>query len=316
MRERVAGAPISWGVCEVPGWGVQLSPERVLSEMTQLGIRATELGPEGFLPTEPLATKEVLEAHQLSLVGGFVPVALHRADRLDEELEHVRRSAEILAAGGSTVMVLAAATGEEGYEARPELSDDDWKALARGLDRAGDLTQEAGLLATLHPHVGTLVERPDEVDRVLELSSIPLCLDTGHLLAGGGDPAALAAAAPERIAHVHLKDVHADLAEQVREGRIGYRDAVARGMYRRLGEGDVDMASVIGSLERADYRGWYVLEQDLVLSEEPAQGEGPIRDVEACMRFLEALDGTPEWGVTRRGDQAPTGGSSSEARRG
>src|SRR3954464_9933085 len=76
-RARLAGAPISWGVCEVPGWGRQLAPERVLAEMAELGLRATELGPTGYLPHDPGAVRDLLGRHDLTLVGGFVPLVLH-----------------------------------------------------------------------------------------------------------------------------------------------------------------------------------------------------------------------------------------------
>jgi inosose dehydratase len=79
--ERVAAAPISWGICEAPGWGLQMAPERVLGEMRDLGIRATELGALGWLPTDATALRSMLSDHGLDLVGGFVPLVLHRADR-------------------------------------------------------------------------------------------------------------------------------------------------------------------------------------------------------------------------------------------
>ena len=76
---RIAGAPISWGVCEVPGWGYQLGPDRVLAEMGQVGLTATELGPDGFLPAQPDAMTRVLDHHGLRAVGGFTPLLLHVA---------------------------------------------------------------------------------------------------------------------------------------------------------------------------------------------------------------------------------------------
>jgi inosose dehydratase len=69
-QNKIAGAPISWGVCEVPGWGYQLPPERVLTEMREIGLAATELGPEGFLPTAPEATAEVLTRHSCTRSAG------------------------------------------------------------------------------------------------------------------------------------------------------------------------------------------------------------------------------------------------------
>jgi inosose dehydratase len=126
------------------------------------------------------------------------------------------------------------------------------------------------------------------VQRVLDGSSIALCLDTGHLLIGGTDPAELTRQAPHRIAHTHLKDVDARLAEQVLSGRRTYTEAVGEGMYRPLGQGDVDVEAIIGHLRGQGYDGWYVLEQDTILTEEP-RGEGPLADVRASLKHLHTL---------------------------
>ena len=109
--------------------------------------------------------------------------------------------------------------------------------------------------AVLHPHVGTMVQGPDEVQRVLEGSGIALCLDTGHLLIGGTDPAELTRQAPERIAHTHMKDVDAGKARQVQDGRRTYTEAVREGMYRPLGTGDVDFEAIIRYLRAAGLPG-------------------------------------------------------------
>src|SRR5436309_6340719 len=105
---KIAGAPISWGVCEVPGWGYQLEPDRVLSEMAGLGLPATELGPDGYLPTDPSRLEAALADHGLGLVAGFVPAVLHEPAELEEELERVAAQADLLGAAGADVIVLAA----------------------------------------------------------------------------------------------------------------------------------------------------------------------------------------------------------------
>jgi len=283
---RLAGAPISWGVCEVPGWGYQLPADRVLAEMRAAGLGAAEFGPDGFLPGPPADRAAALARHGLTAVGGFVPVVLH--DPAADPRPLIARALDDLLAAGAGVLVLAAATGLAGYDTRPELDDQAWRRLLANLDAAAAMAAERGALATLHPHVGTMVERPDEVRRVLDGSSIPLCLDSGHLLIGGTDPVELARQAPGRVAHAHLKDVDAGWAGRVRRGEVGYTEAVARGMYRPLGQGDVDVAGLVGALRAAGYRGWFVLEQDTVLAGEPA-GEGPVADVRASVAYLRSL---------------------------
>lgn len=287
LADRIAGAPISWGVCEVPGWGYQMSPDRVLTEMRDAGLVATEFGPDSFLPDEPAEKAETLAAHGLSCVGGFVPVVLHDPGR--DPLPSIVTALDAFTAAGATTLVLAADTGSTGYDQRVELDDDAWRLLLANLDRIRDIAGERGITATLHPHVGTIVERSDDVARVLDGSAIPLCLDTGHLMIGGTDPAKLAGEVPDRIAHTHLKDVDAARAARVRAGEIAYSAAVADGMYRPLGQGDAGIATIIRELEGAGYQGWYVLEQDTVLVGEPATGGGPIDDVRASIAFVREL---------------------------
>jgi inosose dehydratase len=283
---RVAGAPISWGVCEVPGWGYQLEPERVLSEMQQVGLAATELGPDGFLPGSPAQLAAVLDAHRLRAVGGFTPFVLHDPD-VDPVVE-LHRLLPVFLAAQAPLMVMSADTGLAGYDARPDLDEEGWSLLLKNLDRVSREAAAHGVRTVLHPHVGTMVEVPDDVRRVLDGSAISLCLDTGHLLIGGTDPADLARQVPDRIAHTHLKDVDAAWARRVQDQRVGYTDAVRRGMYRPLGQGDVDVAAIVASLEGHGYDGWYVLEQDTILTEAPT-GEGPLADVRTSAEYVRGL---------------------------
>lgn len=286
MKDRIAGAPISWGVCEVPGWGYQLEPGRVLAEMTEVGLSATEFGPDGFLPSAPSEMAATLDAHGLHAVGGFTPLLLH-APGHDPVPEVVRLLAGY-AASGAAILVLSAVTGQDGYDSRPELDEDGWTTLLANLDRIARTAAEHQVKAVLHPHVGTMVETGADVRRVLEGSAVALCLDTGHLLVGGTDPAELARQAPERIAHTHMKDVDARLAGEVRDGRRSYAEAVRAGMYRPLGSGDVDTPAIVEHLLGRGYDGWWVLEQDTVLTEEPT-GVGPVADVHTSVTYLTNL---------------------------
>jgi len=283
MSNRIAGAPISWGVCEVPGWGYQLSPDRVLTEMAEVGLAATEWGPDGFLPADPRA---VLAEHHLAAIGGFVPVQLHRPEH--DPAPEVEKVLAGYATTGSDVLVLSADTGLTGYDARPELDDAGWRTLLTNLDRLAALATEHGVRAVLHPHVGTLVENTSDVQKVLDGSSISLCLDTGHLLIGGTDPAELTRQVPDRIAHTHVKDVDLGLAKQVQSGRRTYTEAVREGMYRPVGHGDVDFAAIVGYLRGREYDGWYVLEQDTILTEEPREPGAPA-DVRTSVAALQDL---------------------------
>jgi inosose dehydratase len=288
---KIAGAPISWGVCEVPGWGYQLGPQRVLSEMRGAGLAATELGPAGFLPADPGELAALLGSAGLSCAGTFAPVVLHEPTH--DPVADIVGILDSLNACGAAVLVLAAATGAAGYDTRAGLDDTQWSRLLANLDRLADVAADRGVLAVLHPHVGTLVETRADVDRVLGGSSIRLCLDTGHLLIGGTDPLELTRAVPRRVAHAHLKDVDAALVSRVRSGELSYTRAVAQGLYTPLGAGDAGIAEIVSTLQDNDFDGWFVLEQDTVLDGEPTD-EGPVRDVIASVGYLRGvLGGVP-----------------------
>ncbi len=162
-------------------------------------------------------------------------MVLHDADH--DPLPDIAGPLDALVACGADVLVLAAATGADGYDARPTLDDRQWATLLANLDRLADAAADRGVLAVLHPHVGTMVETRGEVDRVLDGSAIRLCLDTGHLLIGGTDPLELAREVPDRIAHAHLKDVDAELAAKVQAGELTYTEAVRRGHVHAAGCG-------------------------------------------------------------------------------
>jgi inosose dehydratase len=289
IEQRIAGAPISWGVCEVPGWGHQMAPDRVLAEMRDLGLAATEFGPDGFLPDSPVEKAALLAGYGLRAVGGFVPVVLH--DPAVDVVAAVTPALVAFAAASATTLVLAADAGATGYDQRLELDDKAWRTLLDNLDRISDVAAERGITATLHPHVGTVVERRPDVERVLDGSAVPLCLDTGHLLIGGTDPVALAAEVPHRVAHTHLKDVDDAFAAKVRSGELTYTAAVRTGMYRPLGQGDIDIAAIVCGLEASGYTGWYVMEQDTILADEPPADAGPFADVRTSLAFLAEVSG-------------------------
>ncbi|MFS8098208.1 TIM barrel protein [Lentzea alba] len=280
---KIAGAPISWGVCEVPGWGNVLPSTTVLNEMHELGLVATELGPPDYLPADPGALKALLSEFELTLVGGFLAVPLHTD--VQSTLDEADRVAAILKAGGAEVLVLAAATGLDGYDETPQLSDDEWNTLVDTCAKIREIAAKHGLKTVLHPHVGTHVEREAEVERFLADSDLQLCLDTGHLLIGGTDPVELARRYPDRIGHVHLKDVRDEIAAKVRSGELSYTDAVEQGIYVPLGDGDVDVEALVKLVQEAGYTGWFVLEQDTQLKD-GSPVDKPLKDTARSLAHL------------------------------
>jgi len=282
---RLAGAPISWGVCEVPGWGRQLPPGRVLAEMAGLGLTATELGPLGYLPRDPGVLRAQLDAYGLALVGGFVPLVLH-----EPSLDATRRAAEdaatMLAQAGADVFVCALVMDDDWSAPRP-LGAARFAALVEHIPVIEDLVADHGLTFALHPHAGTLLESAADVERLLTTTDVGWCLDTGHLVIGGSDPVAFVRDHGERVVHVHLKDVDAGVAARYGAGELTLVGATQAGLFRPLGQGDARIAAVLAQLDAHGYERWLVLEQDAALTgEEPPMGSGPVLDVQASIEFL------------------------------
>ena len=289
MNVRVAGAPVSWGIIEVPDWGYQMPAGRVLQEAASLGLEAMEAGPEEFLPGDPARVTEVLGGYGLSLVGGFVPAVLHEPHAQDEQLAFVERRAEFFAAAGADVVVLAASTGSEDYGEVFEVNEDAWRTLFGSLYAVEEICARHGVAVSLHQHYGTVIERDDQLRRFLEGSEMGLCLDTGHIAIGGSDPVEIAKLAGGRINHVHLKDVDYELAARLASRELDFKEAAIQGAFVPLGEGDVDVERLLDVLDDAGYSGWYVLEQDAVVDTEPEDGEGPVVDVGKSLEFVEEI---------------------------
>jgi len=285
VRERLAGAPISWGACEVPGWGVMPDPERVLSEMASVGLRGTELGPPGFFPTDPAALRETLGRHDLQLVGAFVPLVLHHSS-LGDAARLAQEASALLAGAGARMFVLSIVE-DEGWAQPTELGDDRWRNLAANVKAIDAIAAGDGLTVALHPHVGTLVETDEQVRLALQRLDVGWCLDTGHLLIGGADPVAFVRDHGDRIVHAHLKDVDTSIAARVRSGELSFQAATKLGLFVPLGHGDAGVAAAMDELDRRGYDGWLVLEQDTAIDDDEAGGaRRPLADVTESIAFL------------------------------
>lgn len=289
LVKQLAGAPISWGICEANGWGYQLDPERVLKEMRECGITATELGPDGYLPQDAKALASLLALHDLTLCGAFVPLVLHKHDRLAASFEQAKRQAHVLAELNAENFVLATPAEDGDYDRRDPMDANAKAVFAESLPAIAEIVQSFGLEMVVHPHAGTMFETPEDIDFLLNDTNVNLCLDTGHIVVGGGQPLNVAMKAGSRVKHVHLKDCDAASARRIQNGSSSYSAEVKAGMYRPLGQGDAQIAEVIHFLDSIDYQGKLVLEQDVMLASEPANGGGPVDAVIQSINFLKTL---------------------------
>lgn len=274
---RLSGAPVSFGVDEVQAEAHRPSPETILREVASLGLTGIELGPPGFLG-DPDGTQRRLTDAGLELVGAYFPLRLSRREHIEADLQALDAWLEDLRrrtpAGSRPVAILADDFFEPDRLALAVVADDHpecWLTpdrldlLVANLHRAAERCRRAGFDVVVHPHLGTYIETEAEVRHVaehLDPSLAALCLDTGHVRAGGGDPAAVARDYPGLIRHVHLKDVDPVARDEVRRAVPGLKGAIEGGIFCELGRGDAGIAEVLAALDDAGYDGWIVLEQD------------------------------------------------------
>ena len=273
MTIKVGNAPVSWGVMEIAGWGEQIAYSKVLDEIAEAGYAGTELGPYGYFPTEPKELVAELAPRELELVASFVPLPLAHPERHDDGYQETMKVAKLLAQAGAHTIVLAdemsgarmAVSGRVDEE-RDGMNDEQWEGAAHILNRVAEDCRKLGLSAVFHHHAGTFVETPREIARLCESTDpelLGLCLDTGHYAFGGGDPVEAVRSYGARIRHLHLKDVQPGVLESARADEIGFLEAVRRGVFCELGDGGVDLNTVIKEMTAAGYSEWAIVEQDV-----------------------------------------------------
>jgi inosose dehydratase len=296
MTPRVAAAPVSYGVFEMTVGRPGLPDGPALVEaMADAGYAGSELGPPGYLG-QGREVGRLLAAHDMQLVGSFLPLRFTREDGFAEDMRALEEALGVLseAAEGreQPVVLLSDAFCEPdrmrhagAIEQHPEtwLGERRRQLLLDNAHRAAEHCRERGFVTSFHPHAGTYVETPREVDALLERMDaglLGLCFDTGHSAFGGGDPLALLREAGELVNHVHFKDVDLELLARLHKQGKGLEEAWAAGVFCELGSGGAHVDECLRQLLSVGYDGWIVVEQDRVL----AAGESFDRVLESAER--------------------------------
>ena len=249
---RIAHHTITWGGVTGHPVGVtsvkdlyylsQGSITEAVREIGDLGYEGTEVfdGNLAAITQDPQPFLDALAESRVELVSVYSGANFVYADVLPDEMARLRRACELAQQFGASRLVVGG-----GARRASGTTDEDYDRLASALDQVTDLAADHGLEASYHPHLTTIVESPDELDRLMARTRIGFCPDTAHLAAGGGDPAALIRRYPERLKHVHLKDI--DLATTT---------------FVPLGQGDLDLDDVLRAVVEAGYDSWLVVELD------------------------------------------------------
>jgi inosose dehydratase len=292
MNVRIGSAPDSWGVW-FPSDPGQTPWERCLDEIAEAGYEWTELGPYGYLPTDPTTLRAELERRGLKATAAFTMVHLEDAEAWPELERQMLGGGELAAALGGRFMVLIDDTYSNLFTGEPtrpsRLDDDGWKRLIDATHRAADLAAtRLGLQLVYHPHAETHVEYEDQIEAFLEQtdpSRVSLCLDTGHHAYRGGDPVAFFRRHSARIPYLHLKSVDRSKQEWVTRERIPFAIAVANDMFCEPDRGAVDFLAFRDALREADYGGWATVEQDMY----PAPFDKPLPIARRTRAYLRSI---------------------------
>lgn len=290
---RYAASPINWCNDDLMDLGDHYQLDEIWRDMQRVGITGTEMGRK--YPKDPQVLAAGLNEYGLRLVSAWTTVHLSQAAQHPAELERFRAHATFLTAMGAKVVVTAEGSGSIHWDLegdRPRKigwSDQEWEAVAAGLNRAGSLCQEMGLALVYHPHLGTNIETPEDIERLMQMTDperVRLLLDTGHVYAAGGDPAEVARRYSQRIDHVHLKDVRQTGLEWYRAHDQDFLGAVRRGLFTVPGDGVIDFGETLEIFRRVGYEGWMVIEAEQDPVEHP-----PRLLMEQALQYLSGRGG-------------------------
>jgi inosose dehydratase len=267
----VGTAPANWNNDDLPGWRPLAPFSVMLGEAAAAGYAGIEYG-DGF-PTSPDELRRALDERRLTLAGCYRWLPLRDEAALAAELPTLDALLSLLSSTGGQDLVVAdamtperiAMAGQVPGDGSRSLGDADWKSFGESLRKVAHRTLAHGITTRYHNHVGTFVEAPHEIERLLvELRPglVDLCFDTGHYAYGGGDPTAFVQAHRDVIGYLHLKDVDPSVLSQARSERFGFLDALKRYIFCEFGEGIVDIPRVIDALRHGNYQGWIIVEQD------------------------------------------------------
>ena len=303
----VANAPCSYGAFEITVGIDPLVPPALalLDDVANAGYAGIDLGPLGYLGIgDELA--ERLRTRNLTLAGGYFAVPFSDPSQLPQELERLDELLDTFDAASSGIgrrrEHAEAETHNRGRRLgqplrvpRPSGRGPEPRLGRRRLAPVRRCSspqivarcRERGYEPTFHPHTATYIEAPWEIDRLLELSDIGVCLDTGHLLLGGGDPVSAVDSWRGRINHLHLKDARIDVIQEIIRESAPVEEIWRRRAFCRLGDGDVALDRVLEELRGVDYDGWLIVEQD-ILPDADEGAEAPAKDQAANREWLRA----------------------------
>jgi inosose dehydratase len=271
--------PINWVGEDVKEHGDDTTFEQIVDDIQRLGLKGTEMGRK--YPTDRAALKAELAKRGIQLVSQWKSVLFSDPAYREQELEAYRQHVQFLHDMGAKVISTCEVGGSLHFDPRRtphetevlRLDEAGWRSLADGLNAAGAIAREYGLKLTYHHHGGTAVERPEEIDRLMELTDpalVYLLYDTGHAYYGGADPLDVLRKHYDRIAYIHLKDIRQNVLDEARAEGADFVTCIRKGVFTVPGDGCLDFGPILAEIVAKGYKGWAMLEGEQDPAEHPA----------------------------------------------
>ena len=285
----VGSAPDSWGVW-FPDDPQQTPYTRFLDEVSASGYEWIELGPYGYLPTDPARLLDELGQRGLKLSAGTVFEHLHQDDSWDAVWSQIEDVAKLTAAvGGKHVVVIPEMWRDPASGAVLEdrdLTDEQWRKKTEGMNELGKaMFEKYGVRAQYHPHADSHVDTEEHIYRFLENTDgefVNLCLDTGHVSYCGGDNLAIITKHPERIGYLHLKQVDEEVRAKVAADDLPFGEAVRLGAMTEPPRGIPEMPPLLDAVAGLDIDIFAIVEQDMY----PCAVDAPLPIAERTRKYL------------------------------
>ena len=261
-------APIGWTNDDMPDLGAENTFQQCVSEMALAGYSGCEIGNK--YPSDPAILKKALDIRGLRIANRWFSSFL-LSKPFEEVEEDFRKNCAFLQAmgakriGASEQTRSIQGTDKAVFDCKPVMTDKEWDVLCDGFNKLGKIALEYGISLVYHHHMGTVVQTPEEIDRLMagtDPKYFSLLYDTGHLAYMGADYLSVLKKHVGRIKHVHLKDVRPDVIEKVKAGRLSFLQGVRMGTFTVPGDGAIDFAPVFKILDEAGYEGWLLVEAE------------------------------------------------------
>lgn len=268
MTIRWGVSPIAWCNDDMTELGADTTLDMLLTDVKEIGFDGVELGNK--FPRDPAALQPIMDRYSLDIVGGWYSASLLTRDA-DAEIAAMADHLALLEAMGSSVFILAETSNAvhcdrwgSRLDTHPALAADEWAKFGERLDTVARYVNDRGLRFAYHHHLGTVVETSDELERFFDATGdhVGLVLDTGHAVYGHIDPLTVVRTRPERVSHVHCKDVRAARHREFFANGTSFLNGVVGGMFTTPGDGDYSYAPFLRALAEVDYSGWIVIEAE------------------------------------------------------